>query len=144
MRWYVIHALSGYEEKVVQTIKHLEARKEVLHAVADHSKVARVFDYRAKWSLEDGLVEVLIHARHPPPERTPDIALAIGRVEGKEQSLRPSLQKSAFLPHLRCPQQRGGQIADASSLGHTELDASFSQVRLCPLGLPQRLTHLFV
>ena len=36
-------------------IKHLEARKEVLHAVADHSKVARVFDYKAKWSLEDGL-----------------------------------------------------------------------------------------
>jgi len=34
---------------------HLEARKEVLHAAADHSKVARVFDYRAKWSLENGL-----------------------------------------------------------------------------------------
>jgi transcription termination/antitermination protein NusG len=25
MRWYVIHALSGYEEKVVQTLKHLAA-----------------------------------------------------------------------------------------------------------------------
>src|ERR1043166_9510531 len=24
MRWYVVHALSGYEEKVVQTIKHLD------------------------------------------------------------------------------------------------------------------------
>ena len=36
-------------------IKHLEARKEVLHAVADHSKVAKVFDYRAKWPLEAGL-----------------------------------------------------------------------------------------
>src|SRR5262245_8529817 len=36
-------------------ITHLDARKEVLHAVADHAKVARVFDYRAKWSLEEGL-----------------------------------------------------------------------------------------
>jgi len=36
-------------------IKHLESRKEVLHAVADHSKVAKVFDYRATWSLEAGL-----------------------------------------------------------------------------------------
>jgi transcriptional antiterminator NusG len=24
MRWYVIHALSGYEEKVVQTLRHIE------------------------------------------------------------------------------------------------------------------------
>jgi UDP-glucose 4-epimerase len=36
-------------------IRHLEARKEVLHAVADHSKVAEVFGYRAKWALEPGL-----------------------------------------------------------------------------------------
>src|SRR5258708_39816873 len=36
-------------------ITHLEARREVLHAVADHSKVARVFDYTAKWSLDAGL-----------------------------------------------------------------------------------------
>src|SRR5437667_398980 len=36
-------------------IRHLEARKEVLHAAADHSKVARVFEYTAKWSLADGL-----------------------------------------------------------------------------------------
>jgi len=37
------------------TMKHLEARKEVLHAVADHSKVARVFDYHAQWPLAKGL-----------------------------------------------------------------------------------------
>jgi UDP-glucose 4-epimerase len=37
------------------SIRHLETRKEVLHAVADHSKLERVFDYRAKWRLEDGL-----------------------------------------------------------------------------------------
>jgi UDP-glucose 4-epimerase len=36
-------------------IRHLEARKEVLHAVADHSKVAEVFGYRANWTLERGL-----------------------------------------------------------------------------------------
>ena len=36
-------------------ITHLDARQEVLHAVADHSKVARVFGYRAKWTLERGL-----------------------------------------------------------------------------------------
>jgi UDP-glucose 4-epimerase len=36
-------------------IKHLEARKEVLHAVADHAKVSDVFGYRAKWTLERGL-----------------------------------------------------------------------------------------
>jgi UDP-glucose 4-epimerase len=39
-------------------IQHLEARTEVLHAVADHSKVARVFNYRAKWSLEAGLAKM--------------------------------------------------------------------------------------
>ena len=36
-------------------VRHLEARKEVLHAVADHSKVAAVFSYRPKWQLKDGL-----------------------------------------------------------------------------------------
>src|SRR5258708_6042128 len=39
-------------------INHLEARKEVLHAVADHSKVADVFDYRAKWTLDRGLKQM--------------------------------------------------------------------------------------
>ena len=39
-------------------IRHLEARKEVLHAVADHSRVADVFGYRAKWTLERGLKQM--------------------------------------------------------------------------------------
>lgn len=39
-------------------IKHVEARKEVLHAVADHSKVAEVLGYRAKWTLERGLKQM--------------------------------------------------------------------------------------
>ena len=48
-------------------IAHLEARKEVLHAVAEHSKVARVFDYRAKWSLEKGLQKMAAWALETGP-----------------------------------------------------------------------------
>ena len=36
-------------------VTHLEARKEVVHAIADHAKVERAFGYRAQWSLADGL-----------------------------------------------------------------------------------------
>jgi len=39
-------------------IKHLEARKEVLHAVADHSRVVEVFGYRPRWSLDRGLKQM--------------------------------------------------------------------------------------
>ena len=39
-------------------ITHLEARKEVLHAVADHSRVEEVFGYRAEWTLERGLKQM--------------------------------------------------------------------------------------
>jgi UDP-glucose 4-epimerase len=61
--------------KTVQ-IRHLEARKEVLHAVADHSRVAHVFDYRAKWSLEDGLkrmAEWALKSGPREPSRRSDI-----------------------------------------------------------------------
>lgn len=37
------------------TIRRLPARQEVKHAVADHSRLARVFGYRAVWELRDGL-----------------------------------------------------------------------------------------
>lgn len=40
---------------VPKNIRYVEARKEVLHAVADHSKVADVFDYHPKWPLAEGL-----------------------------------------------------------------------------------------
>jgi UDP-glucose 4-epimerase len=40
------------------TIRHLEARKEVLHAVADHAKVSQVFGYRARWTLDRGLKQM--------------------------------------------------------------------------------------
>jgi UDP-glucose 4-epimerase len=39
-------------------IEHLEARKEVLHAVADHSRVEQVFGYRAAWTLDRGLKQM--------------------------------------------------------------------------------------
>src|SRR5205807_7464644 len=57
-------------------IDHVEARKEVLHAVADHSKVARVFGYKAKWSLEDGLkkmAEWALRTGPREPSRRSDI-----------------------------------------------------------------------
>jgi UDP-glucose 4-epimerase len=38
-----------------RNVRHLPARKEVLNAVADHSKVERAFNHRATWKLRDGL-----------------------------------------------------------------------------------------
>jgi hypothetical protein len=35
-------------------VTHLAARNEVMHAVADHATVERVFGHRAKWSLREG------------------------------------------------------------------------------------------
>lgn len=56
-----VNELAGLVAKAMgkePRIKHLEARKEVLHAVADHSKVAEVLGYRAKWTLERGLKQM--------------------------------------------------------------------------------------
>ena len=64
-------------------ITHLEARKEVLHAVADHSKVERVFGYKAKWSLADGLRRMADWAR---------------RVGPREPSKRSDIEVSRNLP----------------------------------------------
>lgn len=50
-------------------VKHLEARKEVLHAVADHSKVARVFDYRAQYDLKQGLTRMAAWAKAIGPRK---------------------------------------------------------------------------
>ena len=60
-------------------IDHLEARKEVLHAVADHSKVADVFDYRAKWTLDRGLkqmAEWALSVGPREPSRRADVEIA--------------------------------------------------------------------
>jgi UDP-glucose 4-epimerase len=64
-------------------ITHLEARKEVLHAVADHTKVSDVFGYRAKWTLERGLKQMA------------DWALSIGP---REPSRRADVEVSRNLP----------------------------------------------
>jgi UDP-glucose 4-epimerase len=65
-------------------INHLEARKEVLHAVADHTKVARVFGYKAKWSLQDGLQRMVDWAR---------------RVGSREPSRRSDIEVDRNLPN---------------------------------------------
>jgi len=60
-------------------IRHLEARKEVLHAVADHSKVAEVFGYRPRWSLERGLkqmAEWALSVGPREPSRRADVEVA--------------------------------------------------------------------
>jgi UDP-glucose 4-epimerase len=49
--------------------RHLEARKEVLHAVADHTKVARVFDYRAQHDLNQGLARMAAWAKAVGPRK---------------------------------------------------------------------------
>jgi len=46
---------------------HLEPRKEVVHAFADHSKIARVFGYHPRWSLADGLERMAAWAKHAGP-----------------------------------------------------------------------------
>jgi UDP-glucose 4-epimerase len=53
----------GREPEVV----HLEARKEVLHAVADHARVAEVFGHRATWTLERGLRQMAEWAMRTGP-----------------------------------------------------------------------------
>lgn len=49
--------------------RHLEARKEVLHAVADHAKVARVFDYRPQHDLKQGLARMASWAKAVGPRK---------------------------------------------------------------------------
>jgi UDP-glucose 4-epimerase len=48
-------------------IKYHEARKEVLHAVADHTRLEEVFGYRAQWTLERGLAQMANWARRVGP-----------------------------------------------------------------------------
>jgi UDP-glucose 4-epimerase len=60
-------------------IRYHEARKEVLHAVADHSRVAEVFGYRATWSLDRGLkqmAEWALRVGPREPSRRADVEIA--------------------------------------------------------------------
>jgi UDP-glucose 4-epimerase len=54
---------------VPRNIRYVEARKEVLHAVADHSKVASVFDYRPRWNLPEGLDRMARWAKSVGPRK---------------------------------------------------------------------------
>ncbi len=54
---------------VSPNIKHLEVRKEVLHAVADHSKVARVFEHHAQYDLRQGLARMASWAKAVGPRK---------------------------------------------------------------------------
>ena len=47
--------------------RYLEARQEVVHAAADHAKVARVFGYHARWGLAAGLQRMADWARQVGP-----------------------------------------------------------------------------
>jgi UDP-glucose 4-epimerase len=50
-------------------VKHLDARREVLHAVADHSKTERVFSYRAEHDLKRGLARMAAWAKAVGPRK---------------------------------------------------------------------------
>ena len=50
-------------------VTRLEPRKEVVHAFADHSKIERVFGYRAQWSLADGLERMAAWAKSAGPAK---------------------------------------------------------------------------
>jgi UDP-glucose 4-epimerase len=50
-------------------VRHLDARKEVLHAVADHSKVRRVFGSRAPIGLAQGLERMAAWAKSVGPRK---------------------------------------------------------------------------
>jgi len=53
-------------------VKHLAARHEVMHAVADHSKLRRVFNYEPRWRLKDGLTRMADWAKRVGP-RPPSV-----------------------------------------------------------------------
>ena len=54
---------------VAPAVTHLEARHEVVHALADHSKIERILGYRAEWSLADGLRRMADWAKAAGPRR---------------------------------------------------------------------------
>jgi UDP-glucose 4-epimerase len=50
-------------------IQHLPARQEVLHAFADHSRVAEAFHYRPRWTLSQGLARMAAWAKRLGPRQ---------------------------------------------------------------------------
>jgi UDP-glucose 4-epimerase len=57
---------------VKPNIKHLEARKEVVNAVADHSKASKIFGHKQTTGLKDGLARMAEWSRRTGP-RLPTI-----------------------------------------------------------------------
>jgi UDP-glucose 4-epimerase len=54
---------------VAPSIQYLEARKEVVHAIADHGKLNRVLGYNAKWSLAEGIDRMAKWAKSVGPRQ---------------------------------------------------------------------------
>lgn len=55
-----------------RNVNYLEARREVLHAVADHSEIKRVFNYNSSYTLSEGLLRMAKWAQKTGP-RSPTI-----------------------------------------------------------------------
>jgi UDP-glucose 4-epimerase len=51
-------------------VRHLEARKEVLHAFSSHTKVESVFNYKAQWSLDQGISRMAAWAKRAGPRQS--------------------------------------------------------------------------
>jgi UDP-glucose 4-epimerase len=71
-------------------VRHLPARLEVQHAVADHSKLRRVFQHDPRWNLRDGVTEMARWVRASgaisrPSTRVPPVEL--------DQNLPPSWRR---------------------------------------------------
>ena len=65
---------------VPRRVRHLESRKEVTHAVADHRRLAEVFGCKPQWSLEEGLRRMAAWARARGPRATAEFgALEVRR-----------------------------------------------------------------
>ncbi len=81
-------------------IRYLEARKEVLHAFADHGKLRRILGYTATWPLKDGLQRMAEWARGLGPQeptRFDDIEV----LRNLPASWRPSQAREGASPALR-------------------------------------------
>jgi UDP-glucose 4-epimerase len=50
-------------------VKHLPARKEVLHAIADHAQTLRVFNHQPQWPLRKGLARMADWAKRMGPQK---------------------------------------------------------------------------
>jgi UDP-glucose 4-epimerase len=53
-------------------VKHLEARKEVVHAFSDHSKARTILGYEPKVTLEEGIRRTCAWVKQVGPKRSKD------------------------------------------------------------------------